>query len=65
MKTRTQVAICYTALIISVIFLIIAVDYLPLIVCWLPIMITAFITLHCKAFAEHLMSKLENVMPID
>lgn len=65
MKRSTQVAICYTALIISVLFLIIAVDYLPLIVCWLPTTITAFLSLHCKAFTDHIIKKLDTLMPIE
>ena len=65
MKTNILIKVCYTALIISGLFLCIAVDYLPLIVCWLPLLIAAFITLHYKPFTDHVIKKMNALMPLD
>lgn len=63
MKTSTKVKICYTAVVLSVIFLVVGVDYLPVLACWLPLIITGGFALQCKAFVESLSRIINNVIP--
>lgn len=63
MNNRTKLAICYTAVVLSVIFLVVGVDYLPVLACWLPLIITGGFALQCKAFVESLSRIVNNIIP--
>lgn len=63
MKTNIKVAICYIAVILSILFLVIGVDYLPVLACWLPLIITGGLALQCKAFVESLSRIVNNIIP--
>lgn len=63
MKTNIKVAICYAAIILSILFLVIGVDYLPILLCWVPLIITGGFALKCRAFVDSLNNIVNNVIP--
>lgn len=63
MNNRTKLAICYTAVVLSILFLVVAVDYLPVLACWLPLIITGGFALQCNAFVESLSRIVNNIIP--
>lgn len=63
MKKSTKVAICYAAIILSMLFLVVGVDYLPILLCWVPFIIAGYCTLKCRAFVDSLNNIVNNIIP--
>ena len=59
---KTNITLCYIAIIASLLFLISCVGYIPHLFCWLPFVTSVIVSVCYKPFRQKLQKEMQNML---